>query len=1083
MMFLFSNLQSLKLLSFWMLLSASAFTTTLSETSQASALLKWKASLDNHSQTLLSSWSGNNSCNWLGISCKEDSISVSKVNLTNMGLKGTLESLNFSSLPNIQTLNISHNSLNGSIPSHIGMLSKLTHLDLSDNLFSGTIPYEITHLISLQTLYLDTNVFSGSIPEEIGELRNLRELSISYANLTGTIPTSIGNLTLLSHLYLGGNNLYGDIPNELWNLNNLTFLRVELNKFNGSVLAQEIVKLHKIETLDLGGNSLSINGPILQEILKLGNLKYLSFFQCNVRGSIPFSIGKLANLSYLNLAHNPISGHLPMEIGKLRKLEYLYIFDNNLSGSIPVEIGELVKMKELRFNDNNLSGSIPREIGMLRNVVQMDLNNNSLSGEIPPTIGNLSNIQQLSFSLNNLNGKLPMGMNMLLSLENLQIFDNDFIGQLPHNICIGGNLKFLGALNNHFTGRVPKSLKNCSSIIRLRLDQNQLTGNITQDFSVYPNLNYIDLSENNFYGHLSSNWGKCQNLTSFIISHNNISGHIPPEIGRASNLGILDLSSNHLTGKIPKELSNLSLSKLLISNNHLSGNIPVEISSLDELEILDLAENDLSGFITKQLANLPKVWNLNLSHNKLIGNIPVELGQFKILQSLDLSGNFLNGTIPSMLTQLKYLETLNISHNNLSGFIPSSFDQMFSLTSVDISYNQLEGPLPNIRAFSSATIEVLRNNNGLCGNISGLEPCLTPRSKSPDRKIKKVLLIVLPLVLGTLMLATCFKFLYHLYHTSTIGENQVGGNIIVPQNVFTIWNFDGKMVYENILEATQDFDDKYLIGVGGQGSVYKAELHTGQVVAVKKLHPVSNEENLSPKSFTNEIQALTEIRHRNIVNLYGFCSHSQLSFLVYEFVEKGSLEKILKDDEEAIAFNWKKRVNVIKDVANALCYMHHDCSPPIVHRDISSKNILLDSECVAHVSDFGTAKLLDPNLTSSTSFACTFGYAAPELAYTTKVTEKCDVYSFGVLALEILFGKHPGDVVPLWTIVTSTLDTMPLMDKLDQRLPRPLNPIVKNLVSIAMIAFTCLTESSQSRPTMEHVAKELAMSKWSRSNS
>jgi serine/threonine protein kinase len=113
------------------------------------------------------------------------------------------------------------------------------------------------------------------------------------------------------------------------------------------------------------------------------------------------------------------------------------------------------------------------------------------------------------------------------------------------------------------------------------------------------------------------------------------------------------------------------------------------------------------------------------------------------------------------------------------------------------------------------------------------------------------------------------------------------------------------------------------------------------------------------------------------VKLYGFCSHSQLSFLVYEFIEKGSLEKILIDDEQAIAFDWNKRVNVIKDVANALCYMHHDCSLPIVHRDISSKNILLDNEFVARVSDFGTAKLLNLNLTDSTSFACTFGYAAP----------------------------------------------------------------------------------------------------------
>ncbi|KAJ1437308.1 Tyrosine-protein kinase, active site [Sesbania bispinosa] len=239
---------------------------------------------------------------------------------------------------------------------------------------------------------------------------------------------------------------------------------------------------------------------------------------------------------------------------------------------------------------------------------------------------------------------------------------------------------------------------------------------------------------------------------------------------------------------------------------------------------------------------------------------------------------------------------------------------------------------------------------------------------------------------------------------------------IKAENLFAIWSFDGKMVYENIIEATEEFDNKYLIGVGGQGSVYRAKLHTGQVVAVKKLHSTPNGlERSNLKAFTREIQALTEIRHRNIV------------------------EEILKDDQQAIAFDWNRRLNVIKDVANALCYMHHDCSPPIVHRDISSKNVLLNLEYVAHVSDFGTAKLLNPNSANWTSFAGTFGYAAP-------------------VALEILFGKHPGDVISSllsssWTVVD---DIMPLMDKyLDQRLPHPTNPIVKELVSIVRMTIAC----------------------------
>ncbi|MED6214507.1 hypothetical protein PIB30_103666 [Stylosanthes scabra] len=260
------------------------------------------------------------------------------------------------------------------------------------------------------------------------------------------------------------------------------------------------------------------------------------------------------------------------------------------------------------------------------------------------------------------------------------------------------------------------------------------------------------------------------------------------------------------------------------------------------------------------------------------------------------------------------------------------------------------------------------------------------------------------------------------------------------------------MVYEDIIEATQDFDNKYLIGVGGFGSVYKAKMSSGQVVAAKKLHSTPNDEEMpNLKTFHREIQVLTEIRHRNIVKLYGFCSHSRCCFLVYEIIERGSVHKILANDEEAVEFNWKRRVNVVKDVANALCYMHHDCSPPIVHRDISAKNVLLDLEYEAHVSDFGTSKLLNPDSSNWTSFAGTFDYAAHELAYTMEVNEKCDVYSFGILALEILLGKHPGDAASSSCMTmghASTLDdnNSLVKDKLDHRLSFPTNPTTVELV-------------------------------------
>ncbi|GMP79887.1 hypothetical protein CsSME_00035222 [Camellia sinensis var. sinensis] len=207
----------------------------------------------------------------------------------------------------------------------------------------------------------------------------------------------------------------------------------------------------------------------------------------------------------------------------------------------------------------------------------------------------------------------------------------------------------------------------------------------------------------------------------------------------------------------------------------------------------------------------------------------------------------------------------------------------------------------------------------------------------------------------------------------------------------------------------------------------------------------------------SEICALTEIRHQNIVKLYGYCSHPRHSFLVYEFLEGGSLGNILSTEDQVLQFDWIKRVNVVKSVANAVSYMHHDCSPPIIHRDISSKNVLLDLEYVAHISDFGTARFMKPDSSNWTSFARTYGYAAPELAYTMEVNERCDVFSFGVLTLELIMGKHPGDLISSlsssssFSSSTSTVHGILLKDVLDQRFLPPKNKVAEQVVMVAKL--------------------------------
>ncbi|XP_024035629.1 MDIS1-interacting receptor like kinase 2-like [Citrus clementina] len=387
---------------------------------------------------------------------------------------------------------------------------------------------------------------------------------------------------------------------------------------------------------------------------------------------------------------------------------------------------------------------------------------------------------------------------------------------------------------------------------------------------------------------------------------------------------------------------------------------------------------------------------------------------------------------------MQSLEKLNLAHNNLSGFIPRCFEEMHGLVYIDISYNKLHGPIPNSAAFKHALMEALQGNKGLCGDIKGFPSCKA--SKSDKQASRKIWVVI-----------------------SSPGN---------APGFLSVLTFDRKIAYEEIVRATNDFDEEHCIGTGGQGSVYRAELPSGEIVAVKKFHSPLLSEMTCQQEFLNEVKSLTEIRHRNIVKFYGFCSHARHSFIVYEYLEMGSLAMILSNATSAEELGWTQRMNVIKGVADALSYLHNDCFPPIVHRDISSKNVLLDLEYEAHVSDFGISKSLKPDSSNWTELAGTIGYVAPELAYTMKVTEKSDVYSFGVLALEAIKGKHPRDFISSICSTSSNLDRT-LDEILDPRLPAPSCNIRDKLISIMEVAISCLDENPDSRPTMQKVSQLL----------
>ncbi|XP_039138625.1 MDIS1-interacting receptor like kinase 2-like isoform X2 [Dioscorea cayenensis subsp. rotundata] len=288
---------------------------------------------------------------------------------------------------------------------------------------------------------------------------------------------------------------------------------------------------------------------------------------------------------------------------------------------------------------------------------------------------------------------------------------------------------------------------------------------------------------------------------------------------------------------------------------------------------------------------------------------------------------------------------------------------------------------------------------------------------------------------------------------------------------FSIWRVShGKETYKEIIRVTENFDEKYQIGTGACSIVYKATLSSRLTLAIKK---IKIEVQMNEEAFRNEIQVLTEIRHRNIVRFYGFCSTNEFNFLAYEYMERGSLGTNLRSEQGAMELDWIKRVRIVRDIAQALSYLHHDCNPSIVHRDITSNNILLNEEYKACVADFGISRLLKPNSSHWSLLAGTYGYMAPELAYVMRVTEKCDVYSFGIVALEVIHGTHPGDLLSNISL------SMLVKDMLDSRLPlHNTDQVTTNQVLLViLIAMQCINTIPQARPTMLEVSQRLSSPK------
>ncbi|CDP11033.1 unnamed protein product [Coffea canephora] len=988
-------------------------------TADLNALLALKTTIFDPQRIIPTNWSNSNSvCNWIGITCNTRHQRVAAINLSYMGIVGTippeLGNLSFlvwlnvrnnsfhghlppelSRLHRLKYINLASNDFEGEFPSWLGCLSAVWYINFEHNRFSGSLSGRLSNLTKLEVIGLGDNFFTGNLSEEFSALPKLRVLEIQYNQLVGPLPWALFNLSSLQTIAFTNNSLSGYLPTRICDyLPQLQGLYLSWNYFE---VPQEVGNLSKLEVIQLSSNRLT--GPITPKLFNISTLQFISLSENSFSGELPWTLGvSLPNLEELYLGGNRFTGAILTSISNASRLRVLDIGINHFTGAIPHSLGNLGLLEVLSVTKNDFFG---------------DLRSNGLS--FITSLANCKNLKSLRINGNPLNGFLPKSIGNLSS--SLESFHAGSCG---------------------IKSEIPSSIGNLSNLVELFFENNSLTGLIPTTIKWFLKLQRIDLSGNQ------------------------ILGAIPSEFCNLVNLGELTLGQNMFSGMVPSCLGNVTtLRYVYLNSNNLSSVVPTSFWSLRYILELDMSGNYLTGSLPAEIGNFKVLVYLNLSNNQYLDRIPSTIGALQDLQELSLERNMLQGLIPDSMKNMLQLRHLDLSFNNLEGEIPNSLQVLPDLQYFNVSYNRLRGPIPHGGPFANFTSLSFLSNEALCG-APWLQPCAS--TFEHESRTKRIVMIVL-WTSGSVILALVISiFLIRL---------KLRKKILAPtQNLLPTATFE-RVSFHELRQITNGFSKSNLLGSGGFGSVYKGICENGMVWAIK-VFDLQLEGAF--KSFDRECEVLSCLRHRNLTRVITACSSLDFKALVLEYMPNGSLEKWLHVNYHVLSI--KQRLGIMIDVASGLEYLHYGYSMPIVHCDLKPSNILLDEDMVGHICDFGIAKLLvDGESVIQTKTLATFGYIAPEYGLEGLISTRSDVYSFGIILMETFTKRKPKD-----EMFTEELnlrrwiqECLPdsVIQVIDADLLHPKDKTVQRKIecvsSILKLSLSCTTDAPEERINMKEV--------------